>query len=152
GFCTPRNLELALDNLARAASVGWPNAMRELQLLARTPGTNAKKLRASVDVAAWRRGAERRVLFGAPRLGVFEGFATAAECDWLIAACRAKLGRATVYRTTADHLQVDDTRTNTEADFQFDASDIVLSLIRDRIARASAVPVENYEVAKLLHY
>jgi prolyl 4-hydroxylase len=145
-------MDLALDNLARAASVGWPAAVHELQFLARAPGSNWKKLRASADLEAWRRAPARRVLADAPRLRVFENFATPEECDWLIGACRAQLGRATVYKATADQLHVDDTRTNTEADFQFGASDIVLSLIRDRIARAAAVPVEHYEVAKLLHY
>ena len=38
GIYTPRNLNLALDNLASAASVDWPDAKRELQVLARMSG------------------------------------------------------------------------------------------------------------------
>ena len=152
GFCTSRNLTLALDNLARAASVGWPQALRELQFLARSPGANWKKLRASVAPEAWRRAPPRRILLEAPRLRAFEGFATPEECDWLIDNCREKLQRARVFRTSGAETEVEDARTNSEADFQFDASDIVLSLIRDRIAHATAVPVEHFEVAKLLHY
>ena len=49
-------------------------------------------------------------------------------------------------------MHVNQGRTNSGADFEFEASDIVLSLIHDRIARATAVPVEHFEVAKLLHY
>jgi len=67
GAFTPRNLTMALDNLARAASVGWPDALRELQVLARTSG-NWKKLRAAVNVEALRRPPPRRVLLEAPRL------------------------------------------------------------------------------------
>jgi prolyl 4-hydroxylase len=152
GFWTARNLNFALDNLERAASVGWPSALRELQFLARSPALNAKKLRAAIDPNAWRRFPPRRVLLEAPRVRVFEGFASADECDWLTERCHNALERAKVYGVSTDKAQVGDTRTNSEADFVFDASDVVLSLIRDRIAHATAAPVEHFEVAKLLHY
>ena len=96
GFCTTRNINIALDNLARAASVGWPAATRELQVLARSAGANWKQLRSSVDPEAWRRSSSRRVLFEAPRLRVFEGFAASEECDWLVEACRDKLQRSSL--------------------------------------------------------
>jgi len=152
GCWTPRNLDMALDNLARAASVGWTPALRELQLLAHSPAANAKKLRETVNAKAWRRAPERRALLETPRLRVFENFATAAECDWLIACCKDKLQRAQIYNDAGTSMQVGNSRTNTEADYEFDLSDIPLSLIRDRIANATTAPVEHFEVAKLLHY
>jgi len=152
GFCTPRNVNIALDNLARAASVGWPPALRELQFLARETGSNSKKLRSSVDLEGWRKAPAPRVLLDAPRVRVFEKFASPDECDWLIACCRDKLQRARIYNNSGTEMKVGSVRTNTEADYEFDVSDVALSLIRDRIARATAVPVEHFEVAKLLHY
>ena len=152
GFCTPRNVNIALDNLARAASVGWPPALRELQFLARDAGSNWKKLRSLVDPEGWRKAPARRVLLDAPRVRVFEKFATPEECDWLIGCCRDKLQRARIYNNTGTEMQVGNARTNTEADYEFDVSDVALSLIQDRISRAAAAPVEHFEVAKLLHY
>jgi prolyl 4-hydroxylase len=152
GFCTSRNLTLALDNLARAASVGWPDALRELQFLAYSPSSNAKKLRASVNPETWRRAPDRRVLLEEPRLRVFEKFATADECDWLIGLCREDIRRAKVFIRSGTQAEIGEARTNSEADFQFEASDLVLGFVRDRIAAATSVVVEHFEVAKLLHY
>jgi prolyl 4-hydroxylase len=152
GFLTTRNLSLALDNLARAAAVGWPEALRELQFLTRLPGSNAAKLRAAVNATALQKPPERRVVLDVPRVRAFERFATPGECDWLIAKGRSGLRPARVYENSSAAMQAHEGRTNTEADFELEMSDIVLSLIHDRIAHATAVPVEHFEVAKLLHY
>jgi prolyl 4-hydroxylase len=83
---------------------------------------------------------------------VFESFATSEECAWLIARCRHRLGPAQVYQDSDTALEHHAGRSNSEASFELDVSDVVLSLIHDRIARAASVPVEHFEVAKLLHY
>lgn len=152
GVYTPRNLDLALDNLARAASVDWTDAKRELQVLARMSGVSWKKLRTSVNAEALRRPPARRVLLEQPRAHTFEGFATAQECDWMIERCSSRLGPARVYQNSGTELQVHAGRSNSEGSFEIEAADIVLSLILDRVARASAVPVEHFEIGKLLHY
>jgi prolyl 4-hydroxylase len=152
GFLMPRNVNMALDNLTRAAAVAWPDAVRELQVLARAPGSNAKKLRALVNCEAWRRPPERRVLLEGPRARVFEGFATPDECDWLIARCRHRLKPAAVYKNSGTEAESHPGRSNSEASYELGESDVVLSLIHDRIARATSVGVEHFEVAKLLHY
>lgn len=152
GIYTPRNLNLALDNLASAASVDWPDAKRELQVLARMSGVSWKKLRASVNPEALRRPPERRVVLDRPRVRAFESFATSQECDWLVERCRHHLKPAEVYQGSGTDLQRHMGRSNSEASYEIDASDVVLSLILDRISRASGIPVENFEVGKLLHY
>lgn len=152
GVFTPRNLNMALDNLARAASSHWPEAKRELELLARKTGVGVKKLRESVNAEALRRPPERRVVLDSPRVRVFEKFATPDECDWLIERGRTLLGPAQVYHNTGAELQRHEGRSNSEASFEMEASDAVLSVIHDRIARASGVPIEHFEVGKLLHY
>lgn len=152
GIYTPRNIASALDNLTRAASVDWEDAKRELQVLARAQGGGWKKLRAAVNLEALRRPPERRVLLESPRVRVFENFATHAECDWLIERCRPGLQRAEVYEASGTESKHHAGRSNSEADYDVRSSDIVLSLVQDRIARASGVPVLNFEVPKLLHY
>ena len=152
GVYTSRNLNMALDNLARAASAGWPDAKRELEILARASGAGWKKLRTSINPEALRRPPARRVLREQPRLRLFETFATPEECDWLIERCRHRLGPAQVYENEGAELQRHTGRSNSEGSYEIDASDVMLSLIHDRIARASGVPIEHFEVGKLLHY
>ena len=151
GVAQARNVDTALDHLARAAELGWDPALRELQLLARDSGSDSTALRRKVDVASWRSIPPARVVFEKPRIVVVEGFATADECRWLIGRAGSGLTRAKVYRGNSTP-QVVQTRTNREMSFTIFNADVVLSLIRDRIAAASGAPVTHFEIAKLLHY
>jgi prolyl 4-hydroxylase len=151
GIAQARNVDTALDHLARAAELGWDPALRELQLLARDSGSDSTALRRKVDVASWRSIPPARVVFEKPRIVVVEGFATADECRWLIGRAGSGLTRAKVYRGNSTP-QVVQTRTNREMSFTIFNADVVLSLIRDRIAAASGAPVTHFEIAKLLHY
>jgi prolyl 4-hydroxylase len=151
GVAQARNVDTALDHLARAAELGWNPALRELQLLARQTGTDSAALRRQVDLASWRSTPPARVVFEKPRIVVVERFATAEECQWLIGRAGSGLVRAKVYRSSATP-QVAETRTNREMSFTIFNADVVLSLIRDRIAAASSAPVTHFEIAKLLHY
>jgi hypothetical protein len=151
GVAQTRNVDTALDHLARAAELGWDPALRELQLLARDCGSDATALRRKVDLASWRSTPPAHVVFEKPRIVVVERFATADECRWLIGRAGSGLMRAKVYRGSATP-QVAETRTNREMSFTIFNADVVLSLIRDRIAAASGAPVTHFEIAKLLHY
>ena len=143
GVFTPRDLDAALKNLSRAASLGWREAIDEEKILARD---------SSIEPELLRRPPVRRTLLERPRVRVFEGFATPQECDWLIARGRSRLQPAKVYEDSGTEAQHHAGRSNSEADFDLQTSDIVLSLVLDRIARASGVPFEHFEVGKLLHY
>ena len=151
GVAQARNVDTALDHLARAAELGWDQALRELQLLARDSGSEPAALRRKVDVASWRSAPPARVVFEKPRIVVVEHFATADECQWLIGRAGSGLMRAKVYRGSSTP-QVAETRTNREMSFTIFNADVVLSLLRDRIAAASGAPVTHFEIAKLLHY
>ncbi len=152
GVLRPRNLDDALDHLQRAAELGWAPSQRELQFLARDKGTDWRALRQHVDLADWTSTAPARVVSRAPKISVIDGFAAPAECQWLVECGRHNLKRAMVYRKDATGHSTADTRTNSEADFTVVNADLVLSLIRDRIAAAIGVAVEFFEVTKLLHY
>jgi prolyl 4-hydroxylase len=152
GVGQARNVDAALDHLLRAAQLGWDVARRELELLARDSAADPAVLRSKVDLAAWRSGPAARVAFEKPRIVTIERFATAEECQWLIArASRGGLQRAKVYRSSPT-AQVAETRTNREMPFTIFNADVVLSLIRDRIAAVAGAPVSHFEIAKLLHY
>ncbi|MCX7359866.1 MAG: 2OG-Fe(II) oxygenase [Alphaproteobacteria bacterium] len=152
GVYTARNFGAALENLTRAAAVDWPDAKRELQVLARATRGSWKQLRGAVNAETLRRPPTRRVALEQPRVRVFEGFATEAECDWLIERGRGSLGPAKVYEDSGTELKSNAGRSNSEAGYDLEAADLVLSVVHDRIARASGVPVEHFEVAKLLQY
>jgi hypothetical protein len=151
GVGQARNVDAALDHLACGAELGWSPALRELQLLARTSATDPATLRGKIDVPSWRSAPPARIAFEQPRIVVIEGFATAEECQWLIGRAGSGLQRAKVYRASST-AQIAETRTNREMSFTIFNADVVLSLIRDRIAAASGAPVTHFEIAKLLHY
>lgn len=152
GVLRPRSIDAALDHLQRAARRGWAPARRELQILARRAGTEWATLRRSIDVASWVQAPPQRVVSAAPRLAVFEGFLSPVECDWLIELARGSLRRAKIYsRDTGGHAAAE-TRTNSEADYTVTNADVVLSLIRERMAAAAGYPTTQFEIAKLLHY
>jgi prolyl 4-hydroxylase len=152
GLGQPRNIEAALDHLTRAAQLGWEPARRELELLARDSAADPTALRRKIDLASWRSAPTGRVQFEKPRIVVIERFASPQECQWLIGrAASGGLQRAKVYRASST-AQVAETRTNREMSFTIFNADVVLSLIRDRIAAAAGTPVSHFEIAKLLHY
>ena len=134
GVMRSRDITRALDNLQRAAELGWLPSRLELQCLARDSGSDWGTLRRKVDVANWTRAGAARVLSDSPRICAIEGFATAAECDWLIGRGGHGMRRAQVYRRDAPGHAEAESRTNTESDFTFWNADLVLRLIRDRIA------------------
>jgi prolyl 4-hydroxylase len=151
GVAQARNVDAALDHLARAAELGWGPALRELQLLARASDTNPAALRRKIDVVSWRAAPVARIAFERPRIVVLERFATAEECRWAVGRAGSGLQRAKVYRGSPT-AQVAETRTNREMSFTIFNADVVISLIRDRIAAACGAPVTHFEIAKLLHY
>lgn len=152
GVLRPRDLSEALDLLRRAAELGHEPARAQLQLLAGRNGSDWAGLRAAVDSDAWTRARSGRVASESPRIRVFEGFSGAAECDWLIALGRQNLRRALVYRKDSGGLTETSNRTNSESDFTVFQADVVLGLVRERIAESIGVESRFFEVAKLLRY
>jgi hypothetical protein len=152
GVLQPRNLPLALDRLQRAAEFRWEPAQRELRFLAKSTGNDWSALRSQVDVTAWTTPPAVQVLRDAPNIRTCKGFASAAECDWLIELARKGLQRAKIYRKDAAGHEHSHTRTNTESDYTIGNADMVLNLIRARLAAAAGIDSRHFEVAKLLHY
>jgi prolyl 4-hydroxylase len=151
GIGQPRDIQVALRHLEQAASLGRPAAVAELQLLARHGGIDAAELRRHVNPDALTTPPQARVLRERPLILAFERFATPEECRWLIERGRRTLQPARVYQQSATP-QTSESRTNTEADLTIFRADVLLSLVRERIARAARAPLANFEVTKLLHY
>lgn len=163
GVYLAQDWAVALDGLQRAAELGWAPAQAELTLLAAGPGaavvttqpyagTRWRKLRAGVDVCEWTTAPPRRALAEGPRLRCFEGFVGAAVCDWLIERARPRLARARTYDHHDGAGRLDPGRTNLEADFHIGQTDLLLCLLRARIASASGLPTQVMELTKVLRY
>lgn len=147
----PQPLTDALDLLQRAAQCGHAPSQAELRLLARREGDDWSALRKTIDIGALSRAPSMRVLSQAPRVGAVGGFATPAECAWLIATGRGGLARAKVY-LKAEEAEVASSRTNSEADYSYLTMTVTLRLVRERIAAALGASSKLFEGTKLLHY
>jgi prolyl 4-hydroxylase len=152
GVLRPRNLDEALDLLQRAAELGWAQSQHELRFLAHGTGTGWQDMRMRIDLAAWTAAPPVRVVTTSPRICAIDGFVSAAECDWLIERGRRNLRRAKVYRRDVSGHSAVDNRTNTESAFTVVNADLVLCLVRDRIAGAIGMPTQFFEMTKLLNY
>ena len=151
----------ALDSLALAAEHGSQSAARQLILLAE--GLNAPEGRTELPSGGWtdmrsRVAVDRlvsappgpgRVLSASPVVHAVLAFASAAECEWLIGSATQRLDRAPVYNNPTG---VDPGRTNEFAPFNFASSDLVVEVIRQRIANQLRAPLPCLEMSQVLHY
>ena len=87
-----------------------------------------------------------------PRVSVAEKFLTPGVCDWLIERAKPKIGRAHVFDATHGGGKIDQTRNNSATDFNIAETDLVLALIRARIATATGLAPEGMEHPQVLHY
>jgi prolyl 4-hydroxylase len=155
----------ALAHLAAAAEAGHDRAQSALAALAGAwssardiaqgrllaPAEMAD-LRARIDMAALLRTPRPRILSAAPRIAAFEDFASDPICDWLIERARPHLAPARVYDRATAAPRREDVRSNSEYHFTHEASDLVLALVRARIAAVTGLPVAAMEALGVLHY
>lgn len=165
GVCRPQSWGAALDYLQRSAELGWRPAQRQLALLAsdhvpgnqqgdatcNAPGTWQAQ-RQAIDIDAWLALPPKQPLSETPRIRRIENFVSAPVCAWLIDSARGKLSRARTYDVETGEGVVEFSRTNSEADFNIVESDLILILVRARIAAATDLPPAVMELTKILHY
>ena len=165
GVCRPQDWNQALDFLQLAAERGSPAAQAQLELLSADPGRVAmsaptggrdhdvwRRLREAVRIADWLQPPERQVISESPRIRRMDGFLSTEVCRWLVERARGQLTRARIYSTDGNGAAVASTRTNSETDFNVIQSDLVLVLVRARIAAATGLPPAVMELTKVLHY
>jgi len=161
GADRPRNWDVALDSLALAAERGSQSAARQLVLFAddrcepaavqASPPGGWTEMRSRISIAQRLRAppVAGSVLSASPIVHAVPRFASAAECQWLIASAAPRLDRAGVYNNPTG---VDPGRTNQFAPFNFACSDLVVEMIRQRIANQIGAPLDCLEMAQVLHY
>lgn len=155
------NWDIALDSLMVAAQHGSQMAGRQLILLAddrlvseesvEPPASAWPGVRSRIPIAKRLQAPSTpgRVLSRNPIVHAVPGFASAAECQWLIAAAGPRLDRAGVYNAASG---VDPGRTNESAPFNFTNGDLIVEVIRQRIANQLGAPLGCLEMSQVLHY
>jgi len=141
GIAGPQNWDRAFDWLARAAALGSESAQAQLALLGREGG-----------IAALTAAPPKRSLCDGPRIRVIENFATPEECDWLMARAQGRLGPAMVLDKQTGREKTHPDRTNKAIELDVVAMDVVIQIVRARIAAATNLPLPVFEPAQIMHY
>jgi prolyl 4-hydroxylase len=155
---------LALDYLGRSAARGWPAARKQFALLCtdrdlakqsetQTPPSDIwRRMSQCIDIAAMLRFPPERIAFETPRIAVIEGFASPAECAWMIARARPGISRAGVFDQQHGGGTYQNARSNSAMMFNILDADFVLVLLRARMVAATGIPGANFEETNVLHY
>ncbi len=157
GVVSRQSWDRAFDLLVLAAQQGSANAKAQLRLLARlevAPNSDDRDwtaVRSAIDIDRLLAVGNRIRVSDSPRIRVVEGFATPDECKWLIGRARPRLTRTVVFKKTGKQ-EFDEGRTNSGTAFQVADMDVVMEVIRARIAAATRVPPALFEPTQVLHY
>jgi prolyl 4-hydroxylase len=154
GWERTQDWRAALDWLAQAAEAGSERARSELHLLAGAgeDETNWRALASRVNVGAWTAVGNLRVVETSPWIAMSDGFFDARLCAWLINRARPSQAQAQVYDAVSGRAVQDAARTNTEATFPLVEIDLLMLLIRERVANTLGVPVSHLENLAVFHY
>lgn len=164
GLGARQDFDAALDHLERSAERGYAPARAELAALAGdwSPSDaadwsqskrNWKILRRSIDAAASLRTPSAKLASASPRIGVVERFVSPEICRWLVERARPSLVRAqTIDPETGKGEYEETARTNSSASFEVAQMDMILVMLRARIARLTQLPLSGFEDPQVLHY
>lgn len=143
GLGLPQDWRSALERLGQAAALGHATAERQLAMLSSGAG---------IDMAAWLTPPAPRTLSQGPAILAIDGFLPDAVCDWLKDRAEAMTEPALVYDPDTGEGRRESVRTNAAAQFTLERMDMVLAVVRERIARAAGLPVPGLEWTQVLHY
>ncbi len=154
GLGLPQDWRAALERLTQAAELGHPTAGRQLVLLSDLVVLEGrwKHVADGIDIAAWLNAPAPRALSPGPAIFAIERFLPPAVCDWLRNQAEARAEPALVYDPDTGEGRRDSVRTNAAARFDLERMDVVMALVRERIARTAGLPVPGLEWTQVLHY
>jgi hypothetical protein len=163
GIGVPQSWEGAFDLLLNAALAGSAAARGQLAVLAGGAAGEAgmldapdsrqwRRLRDSIRLADWITPCEKRVLSQIPRVVAIERFLPPKACDWLIERARARLEPALLYGDESAAPRKLAFRTNSAFEINVLDLDMVVLMVKARIAATIGVPTGFLEPAQILHY
>ena len=154
GLGVPQDWTAALAWLAQAAKHRHPTAGKQLVLLSDMVFLEGRwtDVADSVDIADRLKTPPPRVLSEGPAVFAYDGFLAADVCDWMRTRAEAVTEPALVYDPATGAGRRESVRTNAAARFGLEQMDVVLAVVRERIARAAGLPVPGLEWTQVLHY
>ena len=153
GAGRPRNWKRALDYLELAGERGSEHAQGQLKLLAASgDSSDWRGARGRISVERLLAAPAPKALAEKPRLRVFERFASAAECRWVIERLRPKLHPAVVWDVDSGETLEDPYRSNRSAELPVQDMDVAIEVLRARISAATRIPEFVFELPQLMHY
>jgi prolyl 4-hydroxylase len=158
GAWVPQSWDKALDLLEAGARLGCQRARGQLRLLAGAGGGDEagdetwEALRRRVDLTPWLATPNRRVLWEVPRVRLSEGFAPPQAGEWIIAQVRGRMRQALMYHGDVKQEVLDPHRSCSDFEYDLLGSDLILTLIRNRIAAVTGLPVAAMEPPRVFHY
>jgi len=157
GAGRPQNWQRALDLLQLAAERGSEHAQGQLRLLtgqdpAGSSANDWSSLRGSIDGNRLLTPPERESLCDSPRIRVVRGFASPAECAWVIGRVRHKLGPAMVWDELTGMGKLDPSRSNSAIELRVTDMDVVTEAVRARISRSVKLPEPIFETPQVMQY
>jgi hypothetical protein len=111
-----------------------------------------RPLASSAVLAEWLQVPTVDWRFAAPRLGIVNGFIQPHVCDWLVARARPHIAPAVTIDSRLGAPRIDDIRTNGAMNFGLVNSDLLVVLIRARIAAVLRRTITELEPTAILHY
>jgi len=154
GAWVPQSWDTALDLLEAGARLGSTRARGQLRLLAGDRGgdNDWASLRRRIDLAPWLATPNRRVLWETPRVRMSEGFAPLDVGEWIIAQVRGRMRQALMYHGDIKQEVFDPHRSCSDFEYDLLGSDLILVLLRTRIAAVTGLPVAAMEPPRVFHY
>ncbi len=140
----PSDWPRAFEYMRRAAALGSSRAQRQLRLLATPDGR--------IDLAFWFSAPDREVVCEAPRIRFSKHFVPTWVGDWLIEHARGRLSAGTMYSGTTRSVGVEASRRCSDYQYEILNADLVLMLVRERIAALTRLPVAAMEPPRIFHY
>jgi hypothetical protein len=134
------------------AAIEHSAALGDVQAATQLGVMRGMGLTASGHVRDWLAACVPRTVSEAPTLTAYPAFLTPDACGYLIQRATSKLVPAQVNDARGGGLKLDPMRTNTGAVFSLIESDLVIELVRARIAAVAHVEVAALEPVEVLHY
>jgi hypothetical protein len=161
----PQDWTAALDHLQRSAQLGSRLAQAELAALSRhwelahdilmgetVPDSRWARFRSAIDLANWLPPPSTSNISKRPRIAVVKDIAIPEMCDWLIARARPGLKPARIYDDKEGLHRSGSGRTNTARPFPAPDRDLILAIVRARVADVTGLQVRAMESPHILHY
>lgn len=156
GAGRPQNWPRAFALLADAAERGSEHARAQLRLLSGKEADESaddwRGLRDAIDVERLLTAPERESLSDNPRIRVVKGFASRAECRWVIDRVRHKLGPAMVWDELSGMGKLDPARSNSAIELRLTDMDVATEVVRARISRSVKLPEPIFETPQVMQY